>query len=568
MTVLNELPSWDWSSLFRPHLWGYLLFGLDSGVSWEWWLPAIGMIGACYLFIVTINPRRPVTAALISLALFFTPLVQWWYGPSTMWPIAWALLAMAGCVWILVDKRRWVRFLLAGLVGYFAVTMAMGLYVPYIVPAMLVFVCFAAGYFLRVKPWQHGGFRAAIAAAGPYLVAGTAAIAVTLAWVVAHFPTFEAIFSTVYPGQRSEPTGALLSVDPHLMSLAGAPWDGALKATAGETILGANSSEASSVILLSLFLLPALVWFAIDRYRRSRTIDWPLVLSVLGFLVVTAYLLVPGWDAVAHVLQLDRVPAKRFKIVFVVLLPLFAALTIEQVDRAPRRLASKIGAACAAFTIVVLAGLWLIMKRLDPTTLGLADGWKYAVVAIVVATVLLFIRRGIPFAAAALLIASLLVGWNVNPLYRGVFDLSETKTGKLVTQTNDSKPGTWVGVGSNETLATLVQSGVSSFTGVQNYPSRQMWKEIDPTSRYINKWNRLAHVEWTLGTGIPTVGLAQEDLVVVKLDPCSAFAQKYVTYVLLDSEASTSSCLVRLESTQQGSRLMRIYAVVPPSSGG
>lgn len=563
MTVLNELPSWDLSSLFRADVWGHLLLGVNYGVAWEWWLPTIGMISGCYVFMVTISPRRPITAALISIALFFMPFVQWWFGPSTMWPIGWSLFAMAGFIWQLREPRRWVRRLFAGIVGYFAVSMAMGLYVPFMIPGLVVFVFFAVGYLVREKPWAHGGLRATTSALLPYVVAGVAAAVITATWAFAHLSTFNALFSAVYPGQRAEPTGNLLSTDPNLTSFAGAAWNGALKVNTDGSVLGPNASEASTVILLSLFLLPALIWFLIAQWRKSRTIDWVLLFSIAVFLVVVAYLVVPGWDPLAHLLQLDRVPARRFKIVFAVLLPLFAALTIEQVDKTTFAKSWKIGVVCGGVAIAVMGGVLLIIRRLDPATLVNASNWKIVVVAIVLATVLLFAKRTILIAAVMLLIASLLIGWNVNPIYRGVFDLSDTTTGRLVAQTQRAQPGSWVAVGSGEAAAILVQSGVRTYSGVQNYPSRSMWAQIDPTSRYEKKWNRLAHLNWAFRPGEPKVSLVQEDLIEITFDPCSAFAQRHLDYVLSDSGPVTSQCLRQLSSTEQGTLSVQIYQVVP-----
>lgn len=566
MTVLNEIPSWDISSIFRPHLWGNLLFGLDAGIAWEWWLPAIEMVAACYFFIVTVNPRRPLTAALLSTALFFTPFIQWWYGPSTMLPIGWALFAMAGWIWLFRDPRRWVRFLIAGIVGYFAVTMAMGLYVPYMVPCILVFLAFAIGYLLRVRPWTIGGIRATLSAVLPFVIAGGASVAVTAIWAIAHLSTFNAIFSTEYPGQRSARTGDLLTVDPNLVSFSGAPWNASLKVNTAASVLGPNASEASSVILVSLFLLPALMGFVILQYRKTRTVDWVLLLSLGFFLLVVAYLVVPGWDGLAHVLQLDRVPAKRFKIVFVVLLPVFSALVIDKVDRLPFRSVAVPGALSGVTALVVLVLTWLTIKRLDPAVLVEAATWKIVVAAILAATLLLFVRRAIPAAAVMLLIASFLIGWNVNPLYRGAFDLGDTRTGKEVASVEDAKKGEWVAVGSSEAAAILVQSGVQAFSGVQNYPSRAMWKEIDPSSRYEKVWNRLAHIQWTFGSGKPIVKLIQEDLIEVNLDPCSAFAQHNLDYVLADVAAPATSCLAEQSTTQQGRQTMVVYRIVSPGA--
>jgi hypothetical protein len=81
---------------------------------------------------------------------------------------------------------------------------------------------------------------------------------------------------------------------------------------------------------------------------------------------------------------------------------------------------------------------------------------------------------------------------------------------------------------------------------------------------------------------VPTVKLVQEDLVEVKLDPCSAFARKYVDYVLADAKPSSTFCLVRISTsclartstsclartstTKQGRPAMDIYRIVAPAA--
>jgi hypothetical protein len=563
MTVLNELPSWDWSSLFRPHLWGYLLFGLHVGVAWQWWIPALILASGTYLLAVTLLPRRPITSALIAIALFFTPFLQWWYSPSSFMSVAWPLLAMAGVVWTFVDRRRWVRILWAVVIGYFAVTLAMGLYVPFIIPGLLVFLAFAVGYLLRVRPWSPGGPRLVFARLAPLLLAAGAALAVTGVWVVTRWSTFDAIQSTVYPGQRSSATGGLLGSDPLLTGFGSAPWSQALKATSSMTILGPNSSEASSVILLSLFIAPGLVWFVVRSFRRTQQIDWLLLAVLAAVALIAAYLFVPGWDAVAHVLQLDRVQPDRFRIAFVVLLPLFAILAIDHVDTFPTRKNWIVGLVSGAVAALVLLTVALRIRADDPTVLALAPTWRVIAVLIVVATTFFFVRRAVPVAAALLLVASVLMGWGVNPLYRGVLDLSETAIGSTIDSIDEAEPGTWVGVGSFETMAVLVESGAQSLSGVQTYPPTRMWEAIDPSGDYEQAWNRLGHLDWELGGGEPAVRNPQADVIAITFDPCSEFAQQNVDYILSDEEEYQQPCLTETTELKQGALTMRIYEVVP-----
>ncbi|MFC6354798.1 hypothetical protein ACFQB0_01545 [Luethyella okanaganae] len=564
MTVFNELPTWEWSSIFRPHVWGYLFFGLTTGVAWHWWLPALALVCAVYFLVVALAPRRPLVAAALAGATFLAPFVQWWYTPTTLWAVAWSVLAMAGTTWILTDRRRWVRYVWASVLGYTAVTMAMTLYIPFLLPGILVYLGFAVGMLLRVAPWRDGGLLGSIVRLGPLLVAGAAAVTVLGIWVLTRAATFEAVLSTVYPGQRFEATGQLLVRDPLFVGFAGAPWNQALRAL-GPTMLGGNPSEAASVLLVALFLLPAMLWFAVRSIRQGRRPEWLLITVPAVMLLFLAFLYIPGWDSLAHVLQLDRVPAERFRIAFVVLLPLSIALIIEHIDRFPKRSNWAVGGVCALGAAALSVFVWLQLRSGDPGVVGFSRQWKIIMILLVLGVFLIFVKRLAFAGALALFLASGLTGWGVNPIYHGVYDLRETRTGQTVGKVDRHDPGTWVGVGSSEVMAILTETGVTSLTGVQNYPPDGMWDEIDPAGNYEGQWNRLGHVTWTFESGEPQVSNPYADVILVTFDACSSFAQANVDFVLTDIDAVPDTrCLSEQGEVRQGGSTMRVYSVEPP----
>lgn len=568
MTVLNELPSWHWSSVFRPHLWGYLLFGLDAGIAWHWWVPALALVSGCYLLVVTFLPRRPLTAAFLAVATYFTPLLQWFYTPSSVLPVAWALLALAAVAWIIRDPRLWVRITWSALVGYLAVTMAMGLYVPFMLPGLYVVVAVVLGMLLERKPWVQIGVRGFLSRLAPLGIAAVAAAAITLAWVVERAAAFEGIQSTVYPGQdRSYATGSLLLGDPHLTGVAGAPWSQALR-FGGETILGGNSSEASSVILLCVFLFPGLIWYFASSLRKGARRDWLVASAIAVMLFFAAYLFVPGWDSVAKALQIGRVSPERLRIVFVVLLPVVAAIIVSRVDRVERA-ASRYrwvpGVLSGVFTAAIMVALDHEIRTNDPEVLLHAPTAKVIVPLLVMAAVFFFSRRLVPVAAAIVMVVSMLLTVNVNPIYRGIYDLSATDVGEEVMAIDAASDGEWVGIGSYENMALLVETGVGSYTGVQPFPPEEMWDQIDPDEEYEQAWNRLAHVHWAFGTGDPVVTSPTPDVVLVTFDPCASFAQEHVDYVLTTETPISLACLDQITVTKQGAQNFAIYDVVPPA---
>ena len=163
---------------------------------------------------------------------------------------------------------------------------------------------------------------------------------------------------------------------------------------------------------------------------------------------------------------------------------------------------------------------------------------------------------------AALLAASVLIGWGVNPLYSGVYDLRDTEAGRAVERLNEARPDSrWVGIGGFIPTATLVQSGVLQYNGVQTYPPREMWEEIDPAGEFEQQWNRLGNVNWTAAEGAAEVSNPVRDQILVTFDSCSEFAQAHVDFVLSE-ERLDQACVREVEEFEGRRAMFRIYEVV------
>lgn len=560
-TVGMELPAWDWASLFRPHLWGHLLFGPEVGTAWQWWIPALGLVAGAYLFVVTVLPRRPITAALVACALYFSPIFQWWFGPNALWPTAWALLATTATIWMLREPRLRVRIAWAAVAGWLAVTAALGLYVPFLVPPVLVFLALFLGLVLGERPWGRERFGRTVRALGPLLIAGVAALGVVLAWVATRLPSFAAIGSTVYPGARSDPSGQLLREDPTLLGLFGAPFGQSFATVGGPTVLGPNPSEAATAVLLAVFVLPGFVYLVVRARRLEKRLDGLDVAAIAVLVLLLAFLLVPGWDPIARLLLLDRVPVSRFRVGFAALIPVFFALVVRRIDSTPPARPWIPAVATGAGVVAVTVLLAIELRSLSPEVFEAAVLWPIAAIAIAAACGLVFLPKLAPAAAASLLVASMVIGAAVNPFYRGVYDLNDTEAGKAIHEVDDG--GAWVGVGTYLMMALVMQTGIEGYNGVQMYPPEETWDEIDPDGSDEWVWNRLAHVRWTWGEGEPVFTAPQRDQIQGYFDACSDFAQTHVEFIVSDETPPSLACLEQLDDIEQGRTDIQIYRIVP-----
>ncbi len=557
-SVQNDLPVWDWSTLFRPHVIGFLVLPLDQGMAVRWWLPGLSLIAAAYLFLITLLPRRPISCAALAVVFYLSPLVQWWFLPTTIWPPTWAFLAMAAMIWTLRDPRRWVRIAFAAGTGYLAVTMVLTIYAPFIVPSVVVFAVFAVGVFVQESRREALGLRAAALRLVPLVIAGVGAGVVVALWVLTRRSTITALLGTVYPGQRLEATGQLDFAG--LIALFAGPFDESLTAGAGGA-LGPNSSEAATPLLIGLFLLIPLAWIVVTDWRTNRYLHWTMIACLATTALVLTFLLIPGWNFLAHLILIDRTTVPRIRMALAILAVVAVALLIRRLDR--RDIALPWGVTWGATGVAAgsLILVWAILRSTSDPGLVSSTHWRLLALLFVLA-VLLLCRRQVTVAVLCMLIVAFAVGGRVNPLYRGVFALPDTEIGMKVNQVNSADPGNWVGIGGFAPTALLVQSGVRAYNGVQTYPPELMWQQIDPTGQYRNDWNRLANVSWAPGVGEPVPTVPVRDQIVVSFDSCSSFARTNVKYVLTDKPLE-QACLSPVAEVPEGPSEFFVYQVQP-----
>ncbi|CAN5206422.1 hypothetical protein BH09ACT1_BH09ACT1_02240 [soil metagenome] len=557
-----DLPRADWSVAFRPHLLGFLFLDADHGQAWRWWTSGFALLAALYAFVVTMIPRRPVFGAALAVGFFFSPFFQWWYQSSTFWPAVWALATMSALVWAFKSKRVRSRWIWAAIVGYLTAVMAMGIYVPYILAAGYVVAFFGIG--LVIQSLREGArWRSVLARVGPVFAGGAAGAVVTAIFLLTRASTVEGFLSTVYPGARLTPTGAAPARA--LARVVGSSFTESLRRTG--SFLGANSSEASTFFLVGMFLIPVVAWAIVRQVRSRKILPWPMIGLTAIMALFLAYAFVPGWSPIAHVLYLDRIPNASSRVGVVIGLgiasiALLVAIVryLDESEKRPGWLVSLAGAVIFLLSQVAIAG----RLYLDGGVHALSDAapyWWFLALASA-ASLFFFARRHAILGALAFLLATVPVSSLVNPIYLGLFDLRETTVSKDIVKVDKDAPGTWVGVGNPIITAMLVESGVSAYNGVQGAPSTKMWKQIDPTSRYRDKWDRIGFINWQEAAGKPKVSNPSLDQVVVTFDACSAFAQRHVDYVLSEAKLA-SSCVVPDERAKTDKTSYTIYRVIP-----
>ncbi|MCU1406736.1 MAG: hypothetical protein JWQ43_3039, partial [Glaciihabitans sp.] len=413
-TVPQDLPRADWSVAFRPYLLGFNFLDVDHAIAWKWWVPGLALVAAAFCFLVTLMPRRPFTAALFSVGFFFSPLFQWWYLGTTLWPVVWGLAAMTLIVWATRAKTRVGTWVWAAIVAYLTVVMAMGIYVPFIIPVVLVVAFFAVGSIISTiraganarngltyypadpAPGSVSGTLALAPARTarqtlrgfiPLIVAGAAGSAVTGYWLYTKITTVEAFLGTAYPGERLTPTGS--SDEMTFISTIASSFTQALKVGG---LLGQNSSEVSTFFLVGMFALPVVVWILVRQARRHAALPWLLISMAAAIVVLVAFMVLPGWDAISHLLLLDRTTPNRAKIGLGLASFVIVPLIISYLDAVRMRGSLTVSLLSAALFGGSQVAIAFALLAWEPQTLNAAPFWQLYVILGTLAV--FFLARG------------------------------------------------------------------------------------------------------------------------------------------------------------------------------
>lgn len=553
VSIMWDVPYREWSTLFRPQNWGFFFLPLDNAFALRWWLPLVALATAAYALVVTLW-RRPVAALALSAAFAFSPFTQWWFGSGTFWPLAFALLACAAVVWCLRTGSARLRWAIASVTGYFAVVAVLTLYPPFLIPCVIVAAAFSVGWVVAAHElrWAERWRRLT-----PILVAGVAAGVVVVVFLATRSQTVEAITSTVYPGNRRWPTG-----QPALF-----PWLSMYAGTFGVGLRAAsvdgfavNQSEGSSFLLVGFYLIPIALWLVWSRWRSHRRVDWPIValLAVTGLLAAFVYL--PGWDAIASLLFLDRTTLPRVVVGVGLVAFLLLVVVVHRLLERRGHLPIWLAGSAVVLALANHGAVALALHRRAPQILEQFRWWPALVVILAVAVALYGAGRATVPSVLVLVVALVMVA-GVVPLYRGVLDLRTTDLGRAIHDVESRAPGSWLALEDGNIIATVRESGVVAYSGAQAWPTAEMWTEIDPTGAYASSWNRYAHVNWVADPQAPAIAVPYADVLMLRFDSCSAFVQAHVDYVVTSRQLD-QRCVREIDTVDGERALYRIYEVV------
>jgi hypothetical protein len=551
MSVVVNVPYKEWSVLFKPQNLAFFVLPLENAFAFHWWVAGYLLIVGFYLLVLELAPRRRGFAVLLSLSLFLSPFVQWWYSTSTLLSLALPFLALVVYIRLLNATRAVPRVGLALVLAYLLTSFVLLMYPPFQIACAVAAGFFAIGYL--IQHITENGVRKLLGPLGYLGGAIVLAGVVSVVFFATRAEVVKTIANTAYPGDRVIHGGdyePLFLFSTHLMPLVQSSFRAAQYFS--------NQSEVSNFFYFSPFLLLPSVYLFVQDRRGNRPIDFALLFVSLGIAVLSLRLVIRGGDWFYRILLLDRVPGNRLLIGLGLLG--FVQITLLYRRHGSQNWPTNRFVAWGTGTIALLTFLLAGFEVRDRYPGFISGPVLIVALSLVISTiVLLYTRRQFLLGTMLLLAFSLASVFHIHPLYRGLDPLLNTDLARQLRSIGDRK-GAWIVLEDIYLEHQPVQQGLRSFSGVYAYPQLDLWRAFDPEADDVDIYNRFAHV--TFSTSARTMELIGPDHFGVPFSGCSTFVrQNRVRHVLSPAEVS-DKCLTLERVIPYPSRDLFIYRVV------
>lgn len=502
MSLITDSPYREWSLLFRPQNWSFLVLPLEQAFAFKWWFLGFSLLLSCYFFVLEYMPSRRTVAMLAGTTLLFSPFVQWWYQTITIAPLAYSLLILIVIRRLLAGSRNW--WLVAAL-AYLFTAFALVLYPPFQIACALAVATVTFGMILKRRgntDWHWSLLkRPAIAALGASAAVGT--------FIYTRWDSVQVILHTVYPGKRTVASGGY-SISQMLSGFT----DHRLSPLGPTGHYFSNQSEASNFIFLWPFLLIPTFLLWRNRKAHPHVLLLPLAAVTAALVILSARILLPFPSGFFKPLLLESAPHAR-TLIGLGLLGFLQLVFLTAIIKRPFSLPVRGGAAAITFLTQIFVGIHIHNLYPDYIHLRLVG-----MLALAMAAIIYLILAARPKSALVVFCAlSIFSSYNIHPLYVGLGPLINTPLAvSLQSQSGDGQ--TWVVIDGGPFTNYLTANGVHSLAATYPYPQLRLWQTYDPSQSYTGVYNRYAHAVFsTVPLSAPFV-LSGEDAFLVHYQPC------------------------------------------------
>lgn len=539
--VTQNMPSRNIFAFFKPTLL-VSFFTNDPELSFSFfWYAELGLLLiSTYLLLLELTKKNLLISVGGSLIFLMTPFIHWWNQTNI---ITWISFGLFFLLKILFEKRWKISLLYSLALSYSVVTFGLLLYPPFQLPVIYIAMSIVTGFI--INQWKN--IKKNIKLSTTMLaIAGIIAIGFILLFINQYKEIIELISNTIYPGARFVKAGQgeaslllngfyniFLQRDSNI-----APFF--------------NQSESSNFFLLFPVLIIWVVYKNILQIKQKKGVDWLSICLSLCLLFFTLIYFIPLPDLISKYSLMYMIPHQRLLIGFgfgsyILMLYMISRQDIYKLnnnfDIIFISLLSIVFSVYIFFTGITMYKMspeFFLSPKYIPLEL------KITVPALFVAVILyLFFRNYKKLFFSCFLIFAISSIIYINPVRKGLDPLINTDLARYIQEKSSEDDSKWVIYGDYRFAQYALANNANILNGVHIYPQFKIWEILDPEKKYINIYNRYAHIEIQEDSEFEeSVVLKQNDWILLTISPCDEkFRMLDVKYLLTTEEIKDKSCL-------------------------
>jgi hypothetical protein len=545
--LLVNLPVSHYSMFFRPQLYGFFLFDVETAYAFYWNVKVFGLFVSFFLLLRVLVPGHFWLPFFGAGCVSFSSYTQWWFSCPPMLPemlSCWAA-AILCLIYLFRGSPLRGRIFAAVVLVIAGVNFTLCFYPPFQIPLAYMGAALVAGWFWQNRSadlhWRAGALSVAAAA----LCFG----AVLIPYILECKPTLEIVASTKYPGERQSHGGDLAARDTFNGVL------GFFNSSENDFLATRGNSSESSNFYPVWLLAVAAGGYALWRNRRERQADMLLGAAVTLFTLYT-FCPLPEW--LCRWTLLSYVTGNRALLAVgvggIILATMILAKPVENSSKRYRALL-----ALAAF-----GGVVAVLIACNPLSDPFLNPWRCAfLLALNGLFIGLFFFAPLKIFGGTFLLCLVLNNGAVNPIVTGLGPLLRSDASAVFEEISRRDPGAkWVTYASPIPAQFLKAQGADVITGLNYVPNLPFWREFDPAGEFDTIYNRYAFAVFVMGSGSREFGLMPPVSYwadVLPADPLlSARRVRYAAFS--DQVPDAEARGLRLISNPSGARLW-IYQV-------
>ncbi|MFE6963805.1 hypothetical protein ACFVAJ_01750 [Agromyces sp. NPDC057679] len=517
--------------------------------SLRWWLPTILLLACMPIWFrqLGFDSRLGWLAGLVVAA---SPAVAWW----SLLPANSMGFTLAGCVALLAGFSRLSerRFWLAGVFGVIAAILLAGMPSGYLIWSLILGAPLLLASAVRILLSNHP--RATVR--WGYLIGvGVLTIVLTIGMLADVRGGLEALFGTLYPGDRRLPSTPTI-----FELLFGAPSGlavdrGELTPSGGVT----NKSELSASWTVAFVMVALLITGAVVRLVKREWRVWLPVGVLLGWgLVWLAWASLSFGDASAGLPLFSQVPSQRAAQVVGIIGVITLCLMLSRIrPSVPRSAGIALVVAAVGLYAASLLQRFII---LDMSTLAV---WVAGIGSGIAA--FLAVRWGNRIWAIALVaVIAAASSATANPITVGLGAYRDSDPARyFAAAADDVRESGEVWASDFRAMdAIMLANGLPSLSGPQpSGPDADEWKRLDPDGSAEESWNRggsRIRIVWSEEPGVD-IEATSYNVITITADPCSLHERIPELTTVMSRDVLTQNCLVEQDVIQWKDTPVHVY---------